>query len=113
MPLSLLRCLLLVLCAASGLVHAANTDPVADNMLLLQTPSGGWSKHYREKKVDYARDYDAAERAALRAPDRYADSPRARRSRSGPHNGRIPESAITGVETRNSQVSATNGRHGS
>ena len=74
MPLSLLRCLLLVLCAASGLVHAANTDPVADNMLLLQTPSGGWSKHYREKKVDYARDYDAAERAALRAPDRHDDA---------------------------------------
>lgn len=49
-------------------------DPVAENMLLLQTASGGWSKHYRGKKVDYERRYDAGERAALRAPDRADDS---------------------------------------
>ena len=50
------------------------TDPVAENMLLLQTPSGGWSKHYRGTKVDYGRAFDAAERAALRAPDRADDA---------------------------------------
>ena len=31
------------------------TDPVAENMLLLQTPSGGWPKHYDGRKVDYTR----------------------------------------------------------
>ena len=75
----LARLLLTVLLAlpaacASAAAPAVATDPVADNMLLLQTPSGGWSKHYREKKVDYARTYDAAERAALRAPDRRDDA---------------------------------------
>lgn len=75
----LARPLLIVLLAlqaacASAAAPAAATDPVADNMLLLQTPSGGWSKHYREKKVDYARTYDAAERAELRAPDRRDDA---------------------------------------
>lgn len=53
---------------------AVATDPVAENMLLLQTASGGWSKHYHEKKVDYTRHYDDAERAALRAPDRHDDA---------------------------------------
>ncbi|KAF1697626.1 pectate lyase [Pseudoxanthomonas daejeonensis] len=58
--------------SAAAPTHAG--DPVAENMLLLQTPSGGWSKHYREKKVDYARTYDAAERAALHAPGRHDDA---------------------------------------
>ena len=52
----------------------ANTDPVAENMLLLQTASGGWSKHYRENKVDYTQAFDAAERDALRAPGRHDDA---------------------------------------
>jgi PelA/Pel-15E family pectate lyase len=52
----------------------AATDPVAENMLLLQTPSGGWSKHYHGKKVDYDRSYAADERAALRAPGRRDDA---------------------------------------
>ena len=50
------------------------TDPVAENMLLLQTPSGGWSKHYDGRKVDYTRTYGQAERAALRAPGRKDDA---------------------------------------
>ncbi|WP_434032080.1 pectate lyase [[Pseudomonas] boreopolis] len=48
----------------------AAADAVADNMLLLQTPSGGWSKHYQGKAVDYGHAFDAAERAALRDPAR-------------------------------------------
>ena len=59
---------------ASSPEPATATDPVAENMLLLQTPSGGWSKHYRGKKVDYAHGYDASERTALRAPDRHDDA---------------------------------------
>lgn len=50
------------------------TDPQAENMLLLQTASGGWSKHYRDKAVDYRRPLDADERAALRAPGRKDDA---------------------------------------
>jgi PelA/Pel-15E family pectate lyase len=53
---------------------APATDAVAENMLLLQTPSGGWSKHYHGKNVDYGRAFDATERAALRAPDRHDDA---------------------------------------
>ena len=60
-----------------GLALAAEppaTDPVAENMLLLQTASGGWSKHYQGRKVDYGRAYDYAEQAALRAPGRADDA---------------------------------------
>jgi len=69
--------LLLLLPAAGGAAAAGpapTIDPVAENMLLLQTRSGGWSKHYREQKVDYSRTYDDAERAALRSPDRHDDA---------------------------------------
>ncbi len=74
--LRLALALLLVLPAACATAAAPPpaTDPVAENMLLLQTASGGWSKHYHDKKVDYARSYDDAERAALRAPDRRDDA---------------------------------------
>ena len=81
MTLSVFQRVLLAVLAASSLVACARAaapaipiDPVAENMLLLQTASGGWSKHYHEKKVDYARSYDAGERAALRAPDRHDDA---------------------------------------
>lgn len=66
--------LLFALSCVMAAGHAATTDPVAENMLLLQTDSGGWSKHYRGDKVDYRRDYDEAERAALRAPGRKDDA---------------------------------------
>lgn len=59
--------------AAAG-ASERGIDPVAENMLLLQTPSGGWSKHYRDSKVDYGRRYDEAERAALRDPQRHDDA---------------------------------------
>ena len=61
-------------CATAGTPDIAKTDPVAENMLLLQTASGGWSKHYRGKKVDYTQAFDATERAALRAPERPDDA---------------------------------------
>lgn len=48
----------------------ASPDPVAENMLLLQTPSGGWSKHYQRTAVDYTRVFTEAERQALRASER-------------------------------------------
>lgn len=59
---------------AAALQAATATDPQAENMLLLQTASGGWSKHYRDKAVDYRRPLDADERAALRAPGRKDDA---------------------------------------
>lgn len=68
---------LLVLALASAGAIAARppaSDPVADNMLLLQTASGGWSKHYRDSKVDYTRNFDAAAREALRVPGRHDDA---------------------------------------
>ncbi|WP_372017238.1 pectate lyase [Pseudoxanthomonas sp. 10H] len=72
----LLLALLLAASASAGATPAAPppTDPVAENMLLLQTASGGWSKHYHGKKVDYGRRYDEAERAALRGPGRRDDA---------------------------------------
>lgn len=66
--------LLLCGCAAVPIAPQPATDAVAEAMLLLQTSSGGWSKHYREAKVDYTRNFDAAERAALQAPDRHDDA---------------------------------------
>ena len=47
--------------------HAAvpRTEAEAENMLLLQTASGGWPKHWRGRPVDYARTLDEAERQAL------------------------------------------------
>jgi PelA/Pel-15E family pectate lyase len=77
LPLRLLLALSMTLpaaCASAAAPNTTATDPVAENMLLLQTASGGWSKHYHEKKVDYARTYDAGERAALRAADRVDDA---------------------------------------
>jgi PelA/Pel-15E family pectate lyase len=47
---------------------SAAADAIADNMLLLQTPSGGWSKHYQGQAVDYRHVLTAAEVAALRDP---------------------------------------------
>lgn len=61
-------------CAIAVTADGAKTELVAENMLLLQTQSGGWSKHYREKKVDYTNVFDAAERDALRSPDRRDDA---------------------------------------
>ena len=66
--------LLVALLPAATLQAATATDPQAENMLLLQTASGGWSKHYRDKAVDYRRPLDAAERAALRVPGRTDDA---------------------------------------
>ena len=73
---ALAACLLCACATAAPPARSAPpaTDPVAENMLLLQTPSGGWSKHYHDKKVDYARSYDDAERAALRARGRHDDA---------------------------------------
>ncbi|WP_089153166.1 pectate lyase [Stenotrophomonas pictorum] len=74
--LRFLRALLLAtLLTPAATVHAAApTDPQAETMLLLQTASGGWSKHYRGKAVDYRRPLSAVERDALRAPGRKDDA---------------------------------------
>ncbi|MES5813566.1 pectate lyase [Pseudoxanthomonas sp. Soil82] len=72
--LALALAMLLPTACASAAPAVSASDPVADNMLLLQTPSGGWSKHYLGRKVDYGRRYDEAERAALRAPGRHDDA---------------------------------------
>jgi len=66
--------LLLALCAPALPAFAARTEAVAENMLLLQTASGGWSKHHQGKAVDYDHAFTPAERAALRAPDRKDDA---------------------------------------
>ena len=69
-----LAAMLVLLCACASTTAAMPaTDPVAENMLL-QTASGGWSKHYREAKVDYSRRLDAGERAALQAAGRRDDA---------------------------------------
>jgi len=60
--------------SVTALAEGARTDPVAENMVLLQTASGGWSKHFDEKAVDYTRGYLPAEIAALRSPDRRDDA---------------------------------------
>ena len=49
---ALAACLLCACASAATPAAAPATDPVAENMLLLQTPSGGWYKHYHDKKVD-------------------------------------------------------------
>ncbi|MNM57889.1 Pectic acid lyase [compost metagenome] len=54
--------------------QSARTEPVAENMLLLQTASGGWSKQYQGRAVDYAHVFSADERARLQAPDRIDDA---------------------------------------
>lgn len=66
--------LLLFSLSASALADELRTDPVADNMLLLQTVSGGWSKHFDDKAVDYERSYLPTEIAALKSPDRHDEA---------------------------------------
>lgn len=56
------------------LAGAIRTDPVAENMLRMQTASGGWSKHFNGKAVDYTRALGVADIAVLRAPGRADDA---------------------------------------
>ncbi|MBB4707897.1 pectate lyase [Xanthomonas arboricola] len=53
---------------------SALADKIADNMLLLQTASGGWSKQYKGVAVDYNRTFSAAEIAELQQPGRKDDA---------------------------------------
>ncbi len=53
---------------------SAMADKIADNMLLLQTASGGWSKQYKGVAVDYTRTFTAAEIAELQQPGRKDDA---------------------------------------
>lgn len=53
---------------------AARHDPVAENMVLLQTASGGWSKHFRGQKVDYHLEVSIPARSALADPARVDDA---------------------------------------
>jgi pectinesterase len=66
--------LVLFLLSAAALAREARIDPVAENMLLLQTASGGWSKHFDDKAVDYGRSYLPTEIAALKSADRHDDA---------------------------------------
>jgi pectinesterase len=68
--------LLLVLfwLSSPAVADEIRTDPVAENMLLLQTASGGWSKHFDGKAVDYERSYPPAEIDALKSADRHDDA---------------------------------------
>lgn len=73
-PLRPLLALLFALPALAAAAPPPAQDPVAENMLLLQTASGGWPKHWRGRAVDYGRVFDDTERQALRAPDRPDDA---------------------------------------
>ncbi|MFA0924585.1 pectate lyase [Xanthomonas fragariae] len=53
---------------------SALADNIADNMVLLQTASGGWSKQYKGAAVDYTRTFTAAEIAELQQPGRKDDA---------------------------------------
>ena len=66
--------LFLFLLSSPAIAGEARTDPVAENMLLLQNASGGWSKHFDGKAVDYERSYLAAEIDALKSPGRHDDA---------------------------------------
>lgn len=44
------------------------TDPIAENMLLYQRANGGWPKHFQgDRKVDYKRQLNEAEKKELRS----------------------------------------------
>lgn len=44
----------------------ANTDPIAENMLLYQRANGGWPKHFQgDKKVDYKHELTSEEKLEL------------------------------------------------
>jgi PelA/Pel-15E family pectate lyase len=45
---------------------AANTDPVAEKMLLFQRSYGGWPKHYKDKAIDYNATYSESELAGIK-----------------------------------------------
>lgn len=70
--MALALCLGLAMPAAAG--SASPLDPVAENMLLLQTASGGWSKHYRGHAVDYRQPLDPADAALAGDPARPDDA---------------------------------------
>src|SRR5690606_38195608 len=59
---------------AGAATATMRSDPVAENMLRLQTASGGWSKHYRGRAVDYRQPLDEAALRQLRDPARVDDA---------------------------------------
>ena len=56
------------------LAGTVSTDPMAENMLRMQTASGGWSKHFKGKAVDYTHPLGVEDIAALQAPGRADDA---------------------------------------
>lgn len=56
----------ILFCNLAG-AQATATDPVAENMLLFQRSSGGWSKHFNEKAFEYTTVFSADERAQIAA----------------------------------------------
>lgn len=66
--------LVLLWLSSPAVAGEMRTDPVAENMLLLQTASGGWSKHFDGKAVDYRRSYLPVEIDALKSAGRHDDA---------------------------------------
>lgn len=66
-----LRCfrwfsLIFLLCFFSFVQEQEKTNLIADNMLLLQRNSGGWSKFFNKQKVNYKRTFTSVEIALAR-----------------------------------------------
>ena len=53
----------MLVCFSFGQVFAQ--DLQADNMLLAQRASGGWSKHFQDKALDYNAEFSAEKKAAI------------------------------------------------
>jgi PelA/Pel-15E family pectate lyase len=53
------------ICACLMIMHVQGQDLQADNMLLFQRPSGGWSKQFKGKALKYDVEFSAADRSAI------------------------------------------------
>lgn len=62
----------MLVCFSFGQVFAQ--DLQADNMLLAQRASGGWSKHFQDKALDYNAEFSAETKAAILAEAKKDDA---------------------------------------
>src|ERR671912_1782131 len=62
----------LLVCFSLGQLFAQ--DLQADNMLLAQRASGGWSKHFQDKALDYNAEFSAEKKAAIIAEAKKDDA---------------------------------------
>ncbi len=56
---------MVIVLASLFLVQVHGQDLQADNMLLAQRPSGGWSKHFKGKSLDYSTEFSAEKKAEI------------------------------------------------